>query len=224
MLFQGCATKAPKAGLSPEKEIQIASWLRAASKGDIEFIKKNMNLVGSVNKNGTSALMAACARGQEDVARLLLEAGEDPNLLDGNKDSALFYSITQNKENSFDLLMQKKVKIHATRDDGISPLMIAIDNNRTSMAEKLIDAGVNVNEVTEDGWSALFFTIRLKNLKMAKRLVKAGAKPEAVDRDGRTPLDYAREDKWTEGIRYFQQFTPKKSIEKPAVKSTSTKN
>lgn len=208
----GCASKiSSTAGLS---ENQTTSWLRAASKGDVEFIKQNLNMIGTVNVNGTSALMASCARGHVEVAKILLDAGEDPNLLDSHKDSALFYSIAQNQESTFDLLMQKKVRLNSTRLDGISPLMIAIDNNRTSMAEKLIGAGVDVNEVTEDGWSALFFTIRMKNLDVAKRLIKAGAKAEAKDNDGKTILDYAKEDGWVNGVHFFQQFikNPKKKL------------
>lgn len=220
LILQGCAStsKIPTSPAPTERDIQITNWLKAASKGDSEYIKKNLNLVGTYNINGTTALMAACARGHEETAKILIAAGEDINALDGNKDSALFYTVAQNKENTFDLLLQKKAKANITRADGISPLMIAVDNNRQSMTEKLIKYKVDLNEQTEDGWTALFFTIRMKNLKTAKLLTKAGAKPDIKDKDGKTPLDYARDDNWKEGIEFFQKFLKKE------IKSVSKEN
>lgn len=149
--------------VSPDAEVSIQDWIPPrtllayaceckASKTIQLLIKVGADL--NRGKHATPLIMAASARA-EDIVKLLLDAGANPN-----------GSMTAGHIEGGSL----------EHDPGWTPLMTAASLNNLRIAELLLERGADPNRVTKLGHSALKFALDQRDTAMAERLLKAGAK------------------------------------------------
>jgi ankyrin repeat protein len=125
-------------------------------------------------------LSIACARGDEPLARLLLEAGASPN-----DNDSLYHSVEPADDACLKLLLE-----HGAAVPGTSALHHALDYERLDPVRLLLEHGGDPNE--SDDWPALHHAVfRGRSAAFVELLVAHGADPSARDRNGRTAYQHA---------------------------------
>jgi uncharacterized protein len=156
----------------------------AARNEDPAAVKKMLKLgvpVNARNNAGATALMIAVRYGSMysrfEKARLLLEAGADPNIVAGEKTSGSSGDQSENCESAL-------IDIAAEAD------LDSIQNKPLSIVDLLIANRADVNFTCRDGQTALFRAIYNGQVKGVKKLLEAGAAVKGEK--GRAALEYAR--------------------------------
>ncbi len=94
-----------------EQEHQIAEFINAARIGDAskvdQFLRGGMD-INAKNKSGNTALMEACATGQEEVIKLLLDRKADPAITNNIGETATSKAIRSRQYPVIQLLMERK--------------------------------------------------------------------------------------------------------------------
>ncbi len=197
-----CSHKAPT-------QTQIAipphPCFKATAAQDLDYLQKNIEVCKTMrNLQGTTPLMLAAAKGNIDVISFLLQNGVDVNEVDLSFASAIEYAIATNKINSVDLLILSGIDLSTKKPDGITPLMIAVQQGSPQMIRSLTSTKQAINDKAEDGWTALYFAIRREDPHILHHLLRLGACKNVTDSYNQTPLDFAKEVGWKQGISVIE--------------------
>lgn len=118
----------------------------AARKGDLEMLARVLAAgvpVGSVTPRGDSLLMLACYYEHHAAARLLLDAGADPDQRDAKGQTPLAGVAFKGAVDVAALLVARGASVNAAADDGRTPLSVAAAFNRVEMARWLLAHGAS---------------------------------------------------------------------------------
>ncbi len=134
------------------------------------------------------ALVTAAAIGNDSLVQLLLEQGANPTGL------AVTAAASRGHEEAADLL--GRARFHppdlAARDlDGRTPLHLAVRDRLPSLAASLIAQGADVNARDTQGVTPLHLAVEADLPELVTGLVGAGADPRSADNHQRTPLHWA---------------------------------
>lgn len=145
--------------------------------------------------NGTTALYLACAKGEEQIAKLLLERGADPLVEDGCGMTPLWRAVVGGHRAICNLLLAKNVPLHVEHKDKSTLLHMAAGagaNPNLAIVQKILEAkATNPNVQDKDGRTPLMFAVST-NLTLVTTLLAAGANVNVEDDFQRTALDYAK--------------------------------
>ena len=140
-------------------------------------------------KKKHSALHAAAQCGSHETAKLLLNAGSNPNDQDLYGDTPLMFAISTGHEMIVKLLIKKKADINLTSYDGQSALMFACEKpNSLILVQILLRAGANPNLQRRDGTTALHLACAGGFLEYVQTLLQFKADPNMQENEGLTPL------------------------------------
>jgi len=133
---------------------------------------------------------------RQDMEKLLLEAGANPNVTNSLGDTLLNEMIYVATNDVDIVLVEELLRAGAktelkNNDSDTTPLMVAAKNYYTDVfAKTLIKYGANVNTCTTEGFTPLMYALvnskASPNLVMA--LIAAGANVNASSTNGLTPL------------------------------------
>jgi ankyrin repeat protein len=125
-------------------------------------------------------LSIACARGDEPLVRLLLDAGATPN-----DNDSLYHSVEPHDDACLRLLLE-----HGAIESGTAALHHALDYERLEPVRLLLEHGADPNE--SDDWPALHHAVvRGRSPAFARLLVEHGADAAVRDGKGRTAYQHA---------------------------------
>jgi ankyrin repeat protein len=125
-------------------------------------------------------LSIACARGDAPLARLLLDAGANPD-----DNDSLYHSVEPADDACLRLLLE-----HGATVPGTNALHHALDYERLEPVRLLLEHGGDPNE--HPGWPALHHAVgRGRSPEFVHLLVAYGADPAARDENGRTAYQHA---------------------------------
>jgi ankyrin repeat protein len=140
----------------------------AAKNGDLEkvktLLKDNPDLVFSKDyTNGVTPLHIAAARGDTNVAKLLITHKADVNAKDNNGMTPLHYAVflapymSNNSGNKAvaELLLTHNADVNATNNFGATPLYFAAVAGDKDMVELLLANKADVNAKENRGWTPL---------------------------------------------------------------------
>jgi ankyrin repeat protein len=125
-------------------------------------------------------LSIVCARGDAALARLLLEAGAEPN-----DNDSLYHSADAQSDACMRLLLE-----HGAKVPGTNALWHALDYDRFEPVRLLLEHGGDPNEFPH--WPALQHAVsRGRSPEFLRLLVEYGADPTQRDAHGRTAFQHA---------------------------------
>lgn len=179
--------------ISDKPKVATAALLTAAEdryKGErIENIKQLLALgadVNAVDRSGYTSLRYALWRDNEELARLLLEHGADPNdydaLSSGGGRGLLATAISRSSSWTInpviDLLLAHGADVNLPSDieNNIIPLSAAAEVDNAEIIKILLEKGARVNEL-DRGFSALFDASANRNETIITMLLDGGADP-----------------------------------------------
>ncbi len=117
-----------------------------ARKGSLSEMKtifeKDKSIVNAIDDNGSSMLILACYRGNQEVATFLINSSADLNYISKNG-TALMACVMKNEFQLVNELFLKNVNLDLTDANGITALMLAVQFKNVEMVRKLVTAGAN---------------------------------------------------------------------------------
>lgn len=125
---------------------QNGSCFDIARKGSLTEINllfdNDKSVINAIDDNGSSMLILACYRGNQEVAKFLINNQADLNYVSKNG-TALMACVMKNEFQLVDELFLKKVNLDLTDANGITALMLAVQFKNVEMVKKLVNAGAN---------------------------------------------------------------------------------
>jgi ankyrin repeat protein len=127
-----------------------------------------------------TSLSIACSRGDAELARLLLDAGAEPN-----DNDSLYHSVEPADDACTRLLLERGARV-----TGTNALWHALDYERIERVRMLLEHGGDPNE--SPWWPALQHAVgRGRSAPFILLLADHGADPAQADRQGRTAYQHA---------------------------------
>lgn len=183
--------------------------LEAIDKDNVDSVKllvsKGAKLT-VLDKRGYSALNMAARKGYpegEQMVKLLLEAGADPNLANSDGWTPLLSAETFEYREPWGVsshaitkeLLKRGADPNARTRNGTTALIAAAGHrgpDDASFLLELLEAGAHVNATDKDGQTALMAAAEMGHVSKVTLLIERGANFRAKDKTGKTALDYAR--------------------------------
>lgn len=152
-----------------------------------------------VNKNGTSALMAALNSSPEIWQAIFSSLGgnaaEVINQADSNGDTVFLKTIDSGNETLAQSLLEKGADFTKGNNAHVTPLILAAQKKRMNVAKLILaldkettPRSVAVNQEDERGNSALIYAINSQNDELVDMLIAGHANALKADIRGVTPL------------------------------------
>jgi ankyrin repeat protein len=163
---------------------------------------------GSARTMWALPIHLAAAHGQAEIVQLLLDAGADPNALDGVGDSPLIFICRHFDDHGIEECAKLLIRAGATLDacgpHGNTPLEIAIGYSipRVDLAKTLLASGADPNAPGSDGTTPAHVAcgvlcnnsndpqLAIEKIRLLKR---AGADFHKKDNSGKTAYDLLKE-------------------------------
>ena len=140
------------------------------------LIKKGAMIDAGDSRGHTPFLRFAASAGSDiEIARMLLAAGADPRVEDGDLDQPLHYAAQTGNVELGKLLIAARVDINHAGADGWSAIQAAVINSRHEFVKLLIAAGADVN-VTRGPLGKSPLSHAGNDAAMRQILIAAGAK------------------------------------------------
>ncbi|MGB4399570.1 MAG: ankyrin repeat domain-containing protein [Daejeonella sp.] len=142
------------------KHLENLTFFEAAALGKSDFVEQALNanedLVNQFSDDGFTPLGLASYFGNEDVVRLLLLKGAEPNVPSQNGYNVypLHSAVASNYAMIAKMLMEAGADVNVVQMSGATPLHSAAQNGNIDLLIVLLEGGANVNARTEDGKTA----------------------------------------------------------------------
>jgi ankyrin repeat protein len=144
-----------------------------ARKGTVEqakeVLKTNPKAFNVVNDDGYSPLVLACYRGNNEVAKLLIESGSDINGI-SKMGTPLMAAVVKGNNEIANLLIEKKADVNVADANGTTALIYAANFKNYEIVSLLIKADADYNKKDNRGNSALDYAILLDDDKLIETL------------------------------------------------------
>lgn len=191
---------------SPNELETYSGFHAAVARGDIEAVERYVNEYRDINardSRGRTPVMVAAYFQDLEIARVLIKAGADLNLLDYQAYDMLTISGVLNDVAMVKLAIEHgaNVKLVTSPYDGTA-LIASAHLGHDDVVAEFIKAGAPLDHVNNIQWTALIEAIVLgdggpHHVACVRLLVDAGANVNLADGNGRSPLSLALERGYT---------------------------
>ncbi len=171
----------------------------------------------------------ACQTGDVEMAKILVEAGADPDAVDFRGETAIAHMagelrFTAGKAQVLGYLAKVGANFNAiasSTSGAYNAIQRAVLLDNLPMAKALIEFGANVNASDPNGNTALHFACNRipeesPNPAMIQLLLKHGADPRIKNKNSKTPADYLKERHLDSLLNCTNE--PKVGVAKPSVR------
>ena len=121
------------------------------------------------------ALHRAASKGNESIARLLLDRGADITMHDHLGQTALHVAARSGREGIFKVLLEKKIDPNIKDSLGRTALFHAVESGSLKVVKGLLDASVDVNLKDMYGTAALHLAVEQASEPLIDMLLTYGA-------------------------------------------------
>jgi len=118
--------------------------------------------------NANTPLMEAAKEGNLDVVKELLARGADADLVNADKNSALWFACFSNQLNVVKTLIASTGNINRQNVNGATCLGYAASSGKLEVVKLLVEAGADMHIATHDGFNALELAATAAILKYLK--------------------------------------------------------
>jgi uncharacterized protein len=134
-----------------------------------ELVKSNPKAVNETNKDGFTALILACYRGNNEVAKFLIENGSNIN---GNSDmgTPLMAAIVKGNNEMAKFLIEKKAIVNLADANGTTPLIYAVQFQNIDIIEVLLKNKADQSHKDKQGKTAFEYAAFSGNEKIINLL------------------------------------------------------
>lgn len=206
----------PDAGAKDPKEATLKlcfasryGYLPMARKLIMNWEKEVINTweIQEASKMPASPLFLASQEGKEEVVKLLLESGADPNVYDKSSGVHPIHIATQQKHLGVMALLLKGGALPNISSEkySLSPLYIACQNGFLEGAQLLLANGADIFFTYNNGVSCLFIAAQRNQAKICSFLMENGLSPSKARQDGMTPLSIAQRCNSTDALKVLTQ-------------------
>src|SRR5712672_784275 len=146
---------------------------------------------GDINARGgfhTTPLHAALAKGNLEIAGLLIEHGADLDVLDIEGSSVLNVASSSGYLENVEFLLERGADANKEDRDGTAPLNTASRMGELDIARVLLSRGAAVDSCDSIGWTPLHAASRYGHLNVVRLLIQSGGAVDPRINDGWTPL------------------------------------
>ena len=150
----------------------------------------DVNLKHSIYLEWT-LLCTAAWKGHSHVAKLLLDAGADPNKERNDGATPLFCAAAEGHTDIVLLLLNAGADVDKANISGYTPLHQAITWDRTDVTELLLNRGADFNKADKWRRTPLHKATTSGYPYIVKLLLQCGADSTVTNMDGNTPLNLA---------------------------------
>ena len=142
------------------------------------------------DKENSTALLLACARGHESCVEYLLSHGADPNARRLTGATSLYFATSYHHTRIVELLLKKyNAYVDLSTFDGSTPLHVACERGFIDIVQLLIDHQASINTRMNDGTTAIMLACQNGHLSIVQMLVGTGQCDLLLARlDGVSPL------------------------------------
>ena len=155
-----CYYKQPELSEIILRHVESITFFEATALGKTDIVNEalieNVDLIHDFSDDAFTSLGLASYFGNEDVARLLLLKGADPNVSSKNGYNVypIHSAVAANYEMIAKMLIEAGANVNVVQMSGDTPLHSAAQNGNIDLLIVLLEAGANVNALTEDGKTA----------------------------------------------------------------------
>ena len=188
--------------------------IRAAVTANKKAVRNIIESADSADAS-CSRFIKACAAGNYDLARKMIDIKIDINARDRRGYSALIWAVDKKRERITDLLLENGADANLSDSYGYSPLIWAIERNDLCCVRKLIDYKADIDRADNNGITPLMWTVIKKRHDIARQLIKSGCDTGKFDHKGYSALSYAIEKKLDNFIELTAAASEKSVIDNP---------
>ncbi|KAK3365436.1 ankyrin repeat-containing domain protein [Podospora didyma] len=127
----------------------------------------------------STPLLVAITSFCTDIARVLVEAGANPDLPSKGGCFPLIMASALGYEEVVEMLLACKADIHASSPSGNTPLHMAVQKNHIGIVQRLIGAQVSLNRANNDGYTPLELAVVAGHDSVVQLLLDQGASPNS---------------------------------------------
>lgn len=144
-----------------------------ARKGTVDqakaLYKQDPKIFNTVNDSGYSPLILACYRGNNEVAKFLIENGSDING-SSSMGTPLMASIVKGNTEVTELLINKKADVNFADANGITALMYAVQFKNVPVTKLLLSHKADKTKVDKTGKTAFEYAVFSNNQEIINLL------------------------------------------------------
>ncbi|XP_078208630.1 POTE ankyrin domain family member A-like [Callithrix jacchus] len=168
-------------------KLHRAAWWGKVPRADLIVMLRGPG-VNKRDKKKRTALHLACANGNPEVVKLLLDRQCDLHVLDSKKRTALIKAVQCQEDECALMLLEHGTDPNIPDVYGNTALHYAVYNEDKLLARALLLCGANTESANKSGLTPLLLGVHRQKEQMVKFLIKKKANLNALDRFGRTAL------------------------------------
>lgn len=134
-----------------------------------QLLKSDPKLANAKNADGYTPLILACYRGNNEVAKNLLENGANIDAVSG-MGTALMASVVKGNEEMVKYLIERKANPNLADANGTTALLYSVMFKKHNLAAILMKAGANPEHKDNRGQSAIDYAILANDDKLIEIL------------------------------------------------------
>ncbi|XP_061533927.1 ankyrin repeat domain-containing protein 26-like [Phycodurus eques] len=190
------------------RENEMGKFHKAAWQNDMAKLEQLVKIVdvNQIDKQNRTALHVACARGNVEVVKFLIEKNAQINLCDNQNRSALMKAVQEQRELCANILLENKADPNLMDSDGNTVLHLASSIPLISTVILLVKHDADINAKNLEGISPLTVAVQEDHIEVAEYLLKKGANVNILDRHRRSPLMMAAGNGHIDMTRLLLQF------------------
>ena len=148
--------------------------------------------INTIDKDGRTALMLAYRQENVEAISLLLNAGADPNIADGEGATCIHHAVVRGcSKETLQIIIEYGADVNAINKKSSTALMIACQKGNVEAINVLLNAGADINIRNANGATALMLACIMRCEDAINVHLNAEADPNIVNISGDTCLHAA---------------------------------